>query len=101
MRSDRAYYLAFFGRAGQGMSYFLGDDGYSITTNSDPYLSFYVNNMSYYETEESTGIPMANWDDATWEAHSGMCMSSVNYWDREGEANTIERPLVLIRNNVQ
>lgn len=101
MRSDRAYYLAFFGRAGQGLGYFLGDDGYSITTNSDPYLSFYVNNMSYYETEESTGIPMSNWNDAAWEAHSGMSMSSVNYWSREGEANTIARPLVLIRNNVQ
>ena len=101
MRSDRAYYLAFFGRAGQGMSYFLGDDGYSITTNSDPYLSFYVNNMQYYETEESTGIAMSNWNDAAWEAHSGMSMSSINYWSREGEANTIARPLVLIRNNVQ
>lgn len=100
MRSDRAYYLAFFGKAGQGMSYFLGDDGYSVTTNSDPYLSFYVNNMSYFETPESTGIPMANWTTADWEAHSGMSMSSINYWSREGEANTIARPLVLIKNNV-
>ena len=99
MRSDRAYYLVFFGRAGQGLSYFLADDGYAATTNSDPYLSFYVNNMKYYETTASTGESMANWDNATWSAHNDMTMNQINFWDREGEANTIKRPLVLIRNN--
>ena len=99
MRSDRAYYLVFFGRAGQGLSYFLADDGYAATTNSDPYLSFYVNNMQYYETSAGPGIPMANWDNATWSAHNDMTMKQINFWDREGEANTIKRPLVMIRNN--
>ncbi len=99
MRSDRAYYLVFFGRAGQGLSYFLADDGYAATTNSDPYLSFYVNNMKYYETPTSEGVSMANWDNATWSAHNDMTMNQINFWDREGEANTIKRPLVLIRNN--
>lgn len=99
MRSDRAYYLVFFGRAGQGLSYFLADDGYAATTNSDPYLSFYVSNMKYYETTASEGESMANWDNATWSAHNDMTMKQINFWDREGEANTIKRPLVMIRNN--
>ena len=99
MRSDRAYYLVFFGRAGQGLSYFLADDGYAATTNSDPYLSFYVNNMKYYETSASPAENMANWDNATWSAHNDMTMNQINFWNREGEANTIKRPLVLIRNN--
>ena len=94
MRSDRAYYLGIFARHTDGLGYVLGDAGYNAVTNSDPYISWYADNMRYVYPDK-TSVPMDdNWDG--W--NNDLCMSAIDYWNRGGEANAIVRPLVMIRN---
>jgi hypothetical protein len=94
MRSDRAYYLAVFARHTEGLNYVLGDAGYNAVTNSDPYISWYADNMRYVNPDK-TSVPMDdNWNG--W--NNDLCMSAIDYWNRGGEANAIVRPLVMIRN---
>lgn len=101
LRSDRAYYMVMFSRAPQGLSYFLSDEGYETPTNSNPLLSFYCTNMNYYEYDGAEGQAMSQWSNDTWQSHANdLAMSAINFWDRGGEANTIYRPFVMIRNNV-
>lgn len=101
LRSDRAYYLVMFSRAPQGLEYFLSDQGYVMPFNSNPLLSFYCDNMNYYEYDGAEGQVMSQWSDATWQSHANdFAMSAIDFWRRGGEANTIYRPFVMIRNNV-
>jgi len=101
LRPDRAYYLVMFSRAPQGLEYFLSDQGYATPTNSNPLLSFYCDNMNYYEYDGAEGQAMSQWSDATWQSHANdLAMSAIDFWHRGGEANTIYRPFVMIRNNV-
>ena len=102
LRSDRAYYIAFFSRAAQGLQFFLGDEGYVAETHSDPYISWYADNMKYVP-QEGEVQNMSNWDDSTWNSHrDDFTLRDVGYWReyRGGEAANIGRPLVMIRNNV-
>jgi hypothetical protein len=101
LRSDRAYYLVMFSRAPQGLDYFLSDQGYATPTHSNPLLSFYCDNMNYYEYEGAEAQAMSQWSDNTWSSHANdLAMSAINFWNRGGEANSIYRPFVMIRNNV-
>ncbi len=102
LRSDRAYYIAFFSRAAQGLQYFLGDEGYVAETHSDPYISWYADNMKYVP-QEGEIQNMSDWNDSTWNSHrEDFTLRDVGYWSayRGGEAASIGRPLVMIRNNV-
>ena len=102
LRSDRAYYIAFFSRAAQGLQYFLGDEGYVAETHSDPYISWYADNMKYVP-QEGEIQNMSDWNDSTWNSHrDDFTLRDVGYWStyRGGEAANIGRPLVMIRNNV-
>ena len=101
LRSDRAYYLVMFSRAPQGLNYFLSDEGYATPTHSNPLLSFYCDNMNYYEYDGAVAQSMSQWSDATWQSHADdLAMSAIDFWNRGGEANSIYRPFVMIRNNV-
>jgi hypothetical protein len=95
LRSDRAYYLAVFAKHPDGLGYVLGDEGYDSPTNSDPYISYYCNNMVYNDGDPSTSGTMDNnwthWD-------MDLSISAMNYWNRGGEAKEIVRPFVMIRN---
>lgn len=95
LRSDRAYYLAVFAKHPDGLGYVLGDEGYDSPTNSDPYISYYCNNMVYNDGDPTTSGTMDNnwthWD-------IDLSISAMNYWNRGGEAKEIVRPFVMIRN---
>ena len=94
MRSDRAYYLAVFARHTDGLSYVLGDAGYNAVTNSDPFISWYADNMHYVYPDKTSATMDDNWNG--WD--EDLSLSAVDFWNRGGEANAIVRPLVMIRN---
>jgi hypothetical protein len=94
MRSDRAYYLAVFARHTDGLSYVLGDAGYNAVTNSDPFISWYADNMHYVYPDKTSATMDDNWNG--W--GNDLSLSAIDFWNRGGEANAIVRPLVMIRN---
>jgi len=94
MRSDRAYYLAVFARHTDGLNYVLGDAGYNAVTNSDPFISWYADNMHYVYPDKTSATMDDNWDG--W--GNDLSLSAIDFWNRGGEANAIVRPLVMIRN---
>ena len=93
MRSDRAYYLAVFAKHTDGLNFVLGDAGYNAVTNSDPYISWYADNMHYVYPDGTSASMDNGWDG--W--NNDLCMSAFDFWNRGGEANAIVRPLVMIR----
>lgn len=93
LRSDRAYYLAVFAKHTNGLNYVLGDAGYNAVTNSDPYISWYGDNLQYVVGDTSATMD-DNWDG--W--YNDLSLEHISYWTRGGEANGIVRPLVMIRN---
>lgn len=93
LRSDRAYYLAVFARHTNGLNYVLGDAGYNAVTNSDPYISWYGDNLQYV-----VGDTSATMDDNWGGWYDDLSLEHISYWNRGGEANGIVRPLVMIRN---
>ena len=93
LRSDRAYYLAVFAKHTNGLNYVLGDAGYNAVTNSDPYISWYGDNLQYV-----VGDTSATMDDNWGGWYDDLSLKNISYWNRGGEANGIVRPLVMIRN---